>query len=95
MTRMTHPARYKQHKNWHEREKPWTVTRGLPYVIGPDYLRLCRLNREYSHMQRWHAYESRRLIEGQCERLHWRVYHEVCYYGGLPPEAYAYNSPFM
>ena len=83
-------------QNYHERTRPLTVTRGLPnYVIGRDYQRLVRLVREYQHMHKWHSYESRRMIETMCERLHYRIYHEVCYYGALPPEAYAYNSMYM
>jgi len=81
---------------YHERPQPRTVTRGLPhYVIGSDYQRLLRIVRVYDHMHRWHSYESRRMIESQCESLHYRVYKDTCYYGALPPEMYAYNSPYM
>jgi hypothetical protein len=81
---------------YHERKRPRTVTRGLPnYVIGKQYRRLLCLVREYDHMTRWHGYESRRLIEAQCERLHYRVYGETCYYGALPPEMYAYGSLYI
>ncbi len=64
----------------HERARPRTVTRGLPYQIGGDYLRLRRLVREFDHMHSWHGYQSRRLIESQCETLHFRMYKSVCYY---------------
>ena len=81
---------------YHERTRPRTVTRCLPqYVIGKQYQRLLRLVREYDHMMDWHGYESRRLIEAQCERLHYRVYGETCSYGALPPELYAYGSPYI
>lgn len=80
---------------YHERTRPRTVTRGLPYIIGKDYTRLLRLVRIYDHMQRWHSYESRRLIESQCEQLHVKVYKSFCYYGALPPELYAHNSLYM
>ena len=46
-------------------------------------------------MQRWHSYESRRMIESQCEKLHYRIYKEQCYYSALPPDFYAHNSPYM
>jgi hypothetical protein len=82
-------------QNFQERPRPLTVTRGLPYMIGHDYVRLRRLVREYSHMQAWRGYQSRRMIESQCEKLHYRVYGEMCYYGGLPSEFYAYDSNFM
>lgn len=86
----------KDNQNYHERQRPHTVTRGLPhYVIGRDYQRLIRLVRVYDHMHKHHSYESRRMIETQCESLHYRVYREVCYYGALPPEAYAHNSMYM
>jgi ATP-dependent protease Clp ATPase subunit len=81
---------------YHLRQRPRTVTRGLPhYVIGQDYRRLLALVRMYDHMQRWRGYDARRLIEYQCERLHRRVYGETCYYGALPPELYAYGSPYI
>ena len=57
--------------------------------------RLRRLNREYTHMRCWHSRVSQRMIETACEKLHYRVYGEVCYYGALSPEAYAWNSPWM
>lgn len=77
------------------RARPHTVTRGLPIAKGKDYQRLKRLVREYQHMQQWHGYQSRRLIESQCESLHQRVYGEFVYYGALPPEVYAFNSMYM
>lgn len=81
---------------YHARPRPHTVTRGLPhYVIGANYGRLVRLVRIFNHMQRWHSYESRRMIESQCEQLHRRVYGETVYYGILPPELYAYGSPYI
>ncbi len=70
--------------SYHERKRPRTVTRGLPYIIHKDYRRLLRLVRIYDHMDRWHSYESRRLVEYQCEQLHYKVYKSFCYYGGLP-----------
>ncbi len=86
----TMPSKY------HSRQRPRTATRGLPnYVIGRDYQRLLRLVRLYDHMHRWMGYESRRLIESQCESLHRRVYGETCYYGTLPPEMYAYGSQYI
>ena len=69
--------------------RPRTVTRGLPsldYAPGADYRCLLRLVREWDHMYSWHSYESRRLIEYQCEQLHYKVYKSFCYYGGLPGE---------
>ena len=64
---------------YYERTRPRTVTRGLPhYVLGKQYRRLLRLVREYDHMMDWHGYESRRLIEAQCEQLHYRVSGETC-----------------
>lgn len=68
---------------YHSREKPCTVTRGLPYIIGKEYRRLLRLVRERDHMdRRGLSWTTRRLIEAQCERLYYRVYHTTCYYGG-------------
>jgi hypothetical protein len=70
---------------WNARTRPRTVTRGLPYIIHPDLQRLRRLVREFDHMYSWRGYASRRMIESQCERLHFHVYGSFCYYGGLPP----------
>lgn len=80
----TNTAKSTARISYHERQRPFTVTRGLPhYVIGSSYIRLVRLVREYDHMGRWHSYNSRRLIEQQCETLHRRVYGTICYYGGF------------
>lgn len=89
----THPNTHR----YHERARPRTVTRGLSYVIGEggDYKRLLRLVREYDSMQRRRGYQARRMIESQCETLHFKVYGETCYYGALPPELYAYGSPYI
>ena len=68
---------------WKMRPRPRTKTRDLPYVIGRDYQRLVRLVRIFDHEYQWHSFESRRLIERQCESLHLRIYKEPCYYGGF------------
>lgn len=81
---------------YHQRLRPRTVTRGLPYYqIGKDYRRLVRLVRIYDHMHSFRSYESRRLIERQCESLHFKVYKSFAYYGALPPEMYAYGSLYI
>jgi len=60
--------------SYHERKRPRTVTRGLAYRIGPDYLRLRRLVREYEQMQRCAGPTSFLMVRAQCETLHFKVF---------------------
>jgi hypothetical protein len=59
----------------HERRKPITVTRGLPYVEGLDYARLVRLKREVDHnVPAYRSLRSRQMVFNQYLKLYAKVY---------------------
>src|SRR4051812_16452171 len=60
---------------YHERNRPLTVTRGLPYVIGKDYQRLIRLARYVDHnIPAYHSHVRSRMIFQQYMSLYNKVY---------------------
>lgn len=68
-----------ENQAYHERARPYTVTRGLSYYIGPEYSRLKRLIYEHDHAGRWHSYKSYEMIADMCNRLHTRMYKKPCF----------------
>jgi hypothetical protein len=63
-------------QGYHERKRPYTVTRGLPhYVIGKDYQRLIRLARHVDHsIPAYYSRVSRDMIFQQYLSLFRKVY---------------------
>lgn len=73
-------------RRYHERQKTFLLTCGLPYIIHPDYPRLVRLARiwwrEIYHHQRYS--ESLEMLARQCEALHYRIYRQAMTYRNVP-----------